>query len=143
MPQLFKSAVHLFLIEGQTTLLSCRANTGYMDGWYGVIAGHIEPGETVARAVMREAREEAGLTLRPEDIEVAHVMHRCDGEERIDFFVRVHAWEGEIVNAEPHKCTDLEWFPFDKLPENTVPYVRQALLNYRQGVWFDSFGWEE
>jgi 8-oxo-dGTP diphosphatase len=143
MPQLFKSAVHLFLIKGEETLLSCRANTGYMDGWYSVIAGHIEPGETVARAVMREALEEAGLTLRPEDIEVAQVMHRRDGEERIDFFVRVHAWDGEIVNAEPHKCTDLDWFPLDDLPENTVPYVRQALFNYRQGRWFDSFGWEE
>ena len=113
-----------------------------MDGWYSVIAGHIEPGETVARACMREAREEAGLTLRPEDIEVVEVMHRCDGDERIDFFVRIHTWEGEVVNAEPHKCTGIGWFPLDALPENTVPYVRQALLNYQEGVWFQSFGWD-
>jgi ADP-ribose pyrophosphatase YjhB (NUDIX family) len=143
MPQHFKSAVHLFFIQDQQVLLSCRANTGYMDGCYSVVAGHIEPGETVARAVIREAREEAGLTLLPEHIEVAQVMHRCDGEERIDFFVRVHAWDGEIRNAEPAKCTHLAWFMLDALPENTVPYVRQALHNYQQGIWFDSFGWDD
>ncbi|MEN8242587.1 MAG: NUDIX domain-containing protein [Chloroflexota bacterium] len=142
MPQLFKSAIHLFLIKDQQTLLSLRANTGYMDSWFSVIAGHIEPGETVNDACVREAREEAGLTLLPEHLEIVGVMHRSDGEERIDFFVRAHAWDGEIHNTEPHKCTEIAWFPLDALPEHTVPYVRQALLNYQQGVWFDSFGWD-
>ena len=141
MPQHFKSAVHLFLIHNQQVLLSCRANTGYMDGYYSVIAGHIEPGETVARAAIREAREEAGLTLHPEHIEVAQVMHRCDGEERIDFFARIHAWTGEIVNSEPHKCGELAWYPLDQLPENMVPYVRRGIQNYFDKTWFDSFGW--
>ena len=95
------------------------------------------------RPAFREAREEAGLTLLSEHLDVVQVMHRSDGEERIDFFVRVHTWDGEICNTEPHKCTDISWFPLDALPENTVPYVRQALENYQQGVWFDSFGWEE
>jgi 8-oxo-dGTP pyrophosphatase MutT (NUDIX family) len=143
MPQLFKSAVHLFLIQDRQVLLSCRANTGYMDEWYSVVAGHIEPGETVAQACLREAREEAGLTLLPDDLQVVGVMHRRDGEERIDFFIRVHAWEGDIRNAEPAKCTDLAWFPLDALPEHTVPYIRQALHNYQQGTWFDAFGWDE
>lgn len=143
MPQRFKSAVHLIFIQDQQVLLSCRANTGYMDGFFSVIAGHIEPGETIALAAMREAREEAGLTLQPGDIETVQVMHRRDGEERIDFFLRVHTWLGEITNAEPHKCTGLAWFPLDALPENTVPYVRQALLNYQQNIPIASFGWDE
>lgn len=143
MAQHFKSAVHLFFIQDEQILLLCRANTGYMDGYFSVVAGHIEPGETVLEATIREAGEEAGLGLDPENIEVVQVMQRCDGDERIDFFVRVHAWEGEIRNKEPEKCDGLEWYPLDALPENTVPYIRQALLNYRQGVWFDSFGWEK
>lgn len=29
----------------------------------------------------------------------------------------------------------------DLLPENVILYVRRALENYREGRWFDSFGW--
>ncbi len=71
-----------------------RANTGYMDGFYSVVAGHIEPGETVVQAAVREAAEEAGVLILPWDTEVVGVMHRRDGEERIDFFARVHTLGG-------------------------------------------------
>lgn len=44
---------------------------------------------------------------------------------------------------EPHKCDDLSWFRLDELSENTISYVCRALENYRRGVRFDSFGWDE
>ena len=44
-------------------------------------------------------------------------------------------------NMETDKCDDLAWFGLDHLPTNTVAYVRRAIENYRQGTWFDSFGW--
>ena len=50
---------------------------------------------------------------------------------------------GAIVNAEPEKCGELAWHDLDNLPPNVIPYVRQALANYRRGVWFDSFGWPD
>lgn len=141
MAQTFKSAVHLFFFSEEHILLSRRQNTGFMDGWYSVVAGHIEQGETVVETARREAAEEAGLDLEVNDIEVVQVMHRRSDDERIDFFVRVHTWEGEPLNLEPEKCDDLTWFPLEQLPENVVPYVRRALQNYQQGRWFDSFGW--
>ncbi len=143
MPQSFLSAVHLFFFDDDLTLLSLRENTGYMDGYYSVIAGHIEPGETVVQAAAREAFEEAGVVIVPKDTEVVGVMHRRDGDERIDFFVRVHAWVGEPHNLEPDKCADLDWFHLDALPDNIVPYVFRALLNYKNNRWFDEFGWVE
>jgi len=143
MPQSFLSAVHLFFFDDDLTLLSLRENTGYMDGYFSVIAGHIEPGETVVEAAAREAFEEAGVVIVPKDTEVVGVMHRQDGDERIDFFVRVHAWVGEPHNLEPDKCADLDWFHLDALPDNIVPYVFKALLNYKNNRWFDEFGWEE
>lgn len=144
MPQKFRSAVHLFFFNQQgRTLLSLRCNTGYMDGWYSVVAGHIEPGETIEQASMREAREEIGVELAPEEIEVVGVMHRRDGEERIDFFIHVHTWRGQPANQEPEKCDCIDWFSPDDLPENTVPYVRRALQNFYEKRWFDTFGWHE
>jgi 8-oxo-dGTP pyrophosphatase MutT (NUDIX family) len=144
MPQKFRSAIHLFFFDqDDRALLSLRCNTGYMDGWYSVVAGHIEPGETVVQAAIREAYEEIGVVLKPEDVELVGVMHRKDGQERIDFFAHVHAWEGQPTNMEPGKCGELAWFSQDNLPENMVPYVRRALLNLHQKRWFDSFGWPE
>lgn len=141
MPQSFRSAIHLFFIDDDRVLLSLRANTGYMDGHYSVIAGHIEPGETVLQAGVREAAEEISVAILPKDTEVIGVMHRKDGDERIDFFARVHRWVGEPFNAEPDKCEGLRWFRLDALPQNIVPYVYQALLNYKDNKWFDEMGW--
>jgi 8-oxo-dGTP diphosphatase len=135
-------AVHLFLIREGKVLLLRRFNTGYGDGNYSVVAGHMEGSEEVKSAAIREAREEAGVRIAPSDLEVVGVMHRMSDEERIDFFLVCKHWEGEIFNAEPDKCDDLSWFVLDDLPDNMIPYVRQALSNFRKEVWFGSFGWE-
>jgi len=137
-----KSAVHLLLMRADEILLLRRCNTGYEDGNYSVIAGHLEGGEPVKHAMIREAREEAGIEIEPTDLSVVHVMHRKSGDERIDFFLEAGHWRGEPVNREPHKCDDLRWCRVDSLPSNTVAYVRRAIDNVRRGVTFDSFGWE-
>lgn len=136
-----KSAVHLFLVHGDRALLLRRYNTGYEDGNYSVIAGHLDGGEEVIAAAGREALEEAGIRIAPEEMRVVGVMHRMSDDERIDFFVAAASWEGEIRNMEPHKCDDLSWFALNNLPGNMVPYVRRALENYSRGVWFESYGW--
>ena len=135
-------AVHLFLVHEGKILLLRRAHTGYEDGNYSVIAGHLDGHEQVKAAMIREAREEAGIEIAPEDIEVVGVMHRNASDERVDFFLKASAWRGSIVNREPHKCDELAWFALDGLPENIIAYVRRAISNYQQGRWFDSFGWD-
>lgn len=141
------AAVHLFLIDGERVLLSLRRNTGYADGLWSVVAGHLDGDETVFAAMRREAREEAGIALAPDGLAVVGIMHRRaegpGGRERLDFFLATDRWSGSIVNLEPEKCAALAWYPLDDLPEALVPYVRRALENYRQKRWFDSFGWED
>lgn len=136
-------AVHLFLIRDRQVLLLRRFNTGYEDGNYSVIAGHLDGGEEVKSAAIREAREEAGIAINAADLSVVGVMHRRSTDERIDFFLVATNWSGELINAEPEKCDELVWCDLDTLPGNVIPYIRRALNNYRQGVWFDSFGWPE
>jgi 8-oxo-dGTP diphosphatase len=135
------SAVHLFVMHDEQVLLLRRFHTGYEDGNYSVIAGHLDGGEEVIAAMIREAREEAGIEVAPEDMRVVGVMHRKTSPERIDFFLIAERWSGEIRNCEPNRCDELAWYPLDHLPENVIPYVRQALENYRAGQWFASFGW--
>lgn len=139
----FPVTVHLLFFQEGKVLLSRRFQTGYRDGFYSVPAGHLDGGETVTRAAIREAREETGLDLDPHDISFACVLHRCEDEERVDFFVRVAHWSGRPVNTEPHKCDDLRWFKLSRLPANLVPYVRQGLQNALLGIPFEEFGWED
>jgi 8-oxo-dGTP diphosphatase len=136
-------AVHLFLLRDNQALLLRRRHTGYEDGKYSVVAGHVDGGEEIKTAMIREACEEAGIVIAPEDLRVVGVMHRKSAEERIDFFLATAAWAGDIENKEPDKCDQLAWFDLDALPENIIPYVRRAFESYRRGEWFSSFGWDE
>jgi len=140
---LLRSAVHIFLLRGDKVLLLRRYRTGYEDGKYSVVAGHLDGGETIRAAAVREAQEEVGITLAPDEIEITGVMHRRSNDERIDWFVSARRWQGEPENMEPSKCDQLLWCGLNELPENVVPYVRRALENARRGMWFDSFGWED
>ncbi len=135
------SAVHLFLMHEGRVLLLRRYQTGYEDGNYSVVAGHLDGNETVVAAAVREAREEVGVTLAAQDVRVVGVMHRRSNDERIDWFVACEHWAGEITNAEPEKCDELRWADPERLPPNVISYIRRAIENYRAGRWFDSFGW--
>ncbi len=135
------SAVHVFLLDGERVLLLRRYNTGYADGQYGVIAGHLDGGETVEAAAMREALEEVGVRLDPAALSVVGVMHRREDDERIDWFLSARKWAGEPQNGEPSKCDELRWAALDDLPDHVIPYVRRALANFRHGRWYDSCGW--
>lgn len=137
----FPVTVHLFFLRRDQILLSRRYNTGYRDGEYSVPAGHLDGGETVVAAALREAREEVGIQLRVEDLIFSSVMHRLEDDERVDFFLRVTSWSGEPFNNEPDKCDDVRWVDLRSLPENMVPYVRRAIHNHLEGVTFDEFGW--
>lgn len=135
----FPVTVHLFFPRENQILLLRRFNTGFRDGEYSVPAGHLDGGETIMQAAIREAQEEVGLLLAESDLSFSTVMHRIEGDERVDFFVQVHQWQGEPFNAEPEKCDDLRWVDIDALPANTIPYVRQALTNHRAGLCFDEY----
>lgn len=137
----FPATVHLLFFRGDEVLLLRRFHTGYRDGEYSLPAGHLDGEETVKAAAVREALEEIGVHFPPEAAVFSSVMHRHEGDERVDFFLEVEKWEGEPFNAEPEKCDDLRWVPLAGLPPNLVPYVRRAIENHLAGTRFDEFGW--
>ncbi|HAV76481.1 MAG TPA: NUDIX hydrolase [Anaerolineae bacterium] len=137
----FPVTVHLLFFRNDQILLSRRFNTGYRDGEYSVPAGHLDGGETVSAAAAREAEEEIGVRIEAGDIHISSVMHRNEGDERVDFFVHIQQWDGEPFNAEPGKCDELRWADVYDLPENIIPYVKRAIGNHLNSVSFDEFGW--
>jgi len=138
----FPVTVHLFFFRANQVLLLRRFNTGFEDGNYSVPAGHLDGGETVRMAAQREALEEVGVHIDVDVIAFATVMHRKSDDERIDFFLHIEAWEGEPFNAEPEKCDELRWCNMDELPGNIIPYVQQAIQNFRNGIVFEEYGWK-
>ena len=141
----YRGATHLFLLREGEILLSRRFNTGFMDGYYSVPAGHIDGGETARECIVRESREEIGIEVRSTDLEMVHVMHRYSDEEiiYIDFFVTTREHAGEIRNCEPEKCDELSWHPLDALPANTIPYIRRAIEAMQRKELYSEFGWEK
>jgi 8-oxo-dGTP diphosphatase len=135
-------AVHLLLIRDGKILLLRRANSGFYDGSYSVVAGHLDGGETATMAMIREAKEECGVILDPENLRMVHIIHRKSTDERVDFFYVADNWDGEPINMEKNKCDDLSWFSLNELPDNMVPYVKHGILSFNDGIFFSEFGWD-
>lgn len=134
-------ATHLILIKNNSILLQRRFNTGYEDGNYSVIAGHINDDESIREAMVREAKEEAGIIINIDDLQFLHVSHRKTTSEKIDFFFTTSKWTGTPLIAEPNKADDLDWFELNDLPVNTVDYIKSALEYIKNKSSFSEFGW--
>jgi|GEM_PF-552358 len=100
---------------------------GYEDGAWHLPSGHLEAGESVVTALIREAQEEIGVIIDAHEVEFCHVMHNSSSGGRVAFFFTVRRWVGDPENREPDKCSGLRWFPLAALPDQLIPYCRTAL----------------
>ena len=129
----------LFNENGEVLLLK-RKKTGFGDGEYGLIGGHVEKGENVKKAIIREVNEEIGIEIAENELQFRNIMNRKVNEniEYIDFVFTAKKWNGSIVNMEPEKCSELKWCSPDKLPSNTLDFEKYIINN--QETYLD-FGW--
>jgi len=128
---LLVAAAYVVLRRGDDVLLQLRAGTGYMDGRWAVLAGHVDPGESVHEAAVREAYEEGGVRVDPADLVPLTALHRFERggpavEQRLDAFFLARSWTGEPTRREPDKSADMRWFPLTDLPD-CVPHERLVL----------------
>ncbi len=127
-------AVYLILARDEKILLTLRQNTGWQDGNWGLPAGHLEAGESILQAAVREASEEVGINALPSDLKLVHVMHRMKEQvgdhEYLDFFFTTEKWAGTPSNCEPDKCSEIKWIQVNALPQNLIPNVRVGIGKY-------------
>lgn len=135
-------SVYLILEKEGEVLLMQRLNTGYEDGNYGLPSGHKESGEYPSEALVREILEEIGVKVNAADLNCVHTMMRVRDvdSERVDLFFSVNDWSGKPENTEPEKCSHMGWFSIDDLPKNTIPYIKEALEQWRNGTPYSEFG---
>ncbi|MGI5828266.1 MAG: NUDIX hydrolase [Patescibacteria group bacterium] len=136
-------AVYLVLFKNRKVLLLRRFNTGYEDGNYSLIAGHVEKNETVSGATICETAEETGIIVNPKDLKFLHVMNRLSETERIDCFFGTKKWQGEPINNKTAFCIDMQWCEVNSLPSGTIPNIKAALKFISNNTYFSEFGWEK
>ena len=137
-------AVYLIVKNDDKILLSLRENTGYMDGHYSLVAGHLDGNEPARFACIREANEEAGMNLKMNDLKPSCIMHRLTPErECIDIFFIIENYNGNLKNMEPNKCGGLEYFDVDNLPNNLIDYVKIGIENSLNGKFYCEYGFEQ
>ncbi|MGP3917787.1 NUDIX hydrolase [Nonomuraea sp. 10N515B] len=131
--------VHVVLLRGDELLLARRSGTGYGDGLWHLPSGHLEEGEPATDGAAREAAEELGVTIDPADLTFAHVMHRAP--DRVGLFFTTGKWTGEPYNAEPHKCSEIAWWPVHALPADMIDYPAAAIANILGRIPFAQHHW--
>jgi len=128
--------------QHEVLLLRYQQNAPFGGGQYALVGGKIEAGETARAAAIREAYEEVGVTIKPEDVQLGHTFHRHGTEGAFFALLFVTTvWQGEPFCKEPNKHAAMGWFALDKLPENILPAHRQALTLMAKGVAYSEHGW--
>ncbi|WP_244321031.1 NUDIX hydrolase [Streptomyces melanosporofaciens] len=137
--------VHLYLERPDgTVLLGLRhPDSAFAPSTWHVLAGHCEQENAIA-CLIREAREEAGLHIERQDVELVHVVHHI-GKPRnpplLGLFFRARTWSGEPVLREPDKCTQWKFWDPAALPDDLVPYTRLAIAKIQNGELYSETGW--
>lgn len=132
----FKARLILYH-RGRILLLKQTKPNG---GNYTLVGGTVESREFARQALIRESFEEAGIILREEDLELAHLLHKVNGEEhRIVFYFKAYRWEGELKAKETHKFREAEWFYLEDLPKNLTSTVRHVMDAYRHGHLYSEY----
>ncbi|RSN48241.1 methyltransferase, FxLD system [Streptomyces sp. WAC 04229] len=137
--------VHLYLERPDgTVLLGLRhPSSVFAPSTWHALAGHCEQENAIA-CLIREAREEAGLRIERQDVELVHVVHHIDragDRPRMGLFFRARSWSGEPELREPDKCTQWKFWDPAALPDDLVPYTRIAIEGIKNGALYSETGW--
>ncbi|RCG15066.1 NUDIX domain-containing protein [Streptomyces reniochalinae] len=115
-------------------LLQRGPNAKFAQGKWDLPVGKNDPGEPITDTAVRELYEETGLTVKPESLRVAHLIHGARGVEAPNGFFTVvfttHDWTGEPENREPGKHAQVRWVDVKAIPEEFVDTTASALHRY-------------
>ncbi len=138
MKEMFKSAVHMIIVDNDNKiLLQKRKGSKLWPGYYALPAGHIDEGENQYDALVREAKEELDIEINPKDIINSYVVLRrnyfeIDGkklEPYIDYYFEISKYKGIPKIVELNKCEELIWSNIDDLPEPFINYEGEFLAD--------------
>jgi len=115
------------IVGSQGVLISKRHDDTVLGGLWEFPGGKIEPGESPAQCVAREAWEEVGLRVQP--IDRVRVVQHDYSHGRVE----LHAWwctlqEGGPTQPEARAVADVRWARADELAAYAFPPANAGLL---------------
>ncbi|MFN4079734.1 MAG: NUDIX domain-containing protein [Saprospiraceae bacterium] len=129
------------IVEKDGKLLFLR-QTKKNGGKYSLIGGNVEDHEFAREALAREAREESGIVVSPDDMRLVHVLHRHKLKKDQVFLVlyfRADRFQGEPASLEPAKFQDVRWIDKTALPDNLSKSTRHVLEALDAGQLYSEF----
>ncbi|MCF7860566.1 NUDIX domain-containing protein [Patescibacteria group bacterium] len=116
--------------DGQVLLGLRKSPHG--QGTWSFPGGHLEFGETMETAIIREAKEETGLDIS--ELELVSLADEMGSLEQGKHYVNVgflaNTVSGEAKIMEPEKCEEWQWFNLEKLPEPIFEGTALMIKNY-------------
>ncbi len=113
----------LCLIYGRNKILLQNRVKADWKG-YALPGGHVEPGESIVDAVIREMKEETGLTISHPRL-CGVKQFPIDGGRYIVFLFKTDCFEGELVSSHEGK---MEWVRRDRIRDlKTVAHLEELL----------------
>lgn len=137
-------AVYLIGKRDNTILLGKRKNTGHMDGYWSLIAGHVREGESSTKALVREVFEECGINLKIESLSlIGAMLHKSPPYDYINFVFQADLTAHHLKNMEEDKCEALAFYPINELPSPMENYIVEIIKKSipEQGLWISEYGW--
>jgi 8-oxo-dGTP diphosphatase len=107
-------------------------------------SGHLERGESIPQAAVRETFEETGITLDPAMLRHVLSIHQRNtgtADTRIGLAFSPTEWDGEPVIAESHEHSELVWTDPAALPPDTAEYTAAVITAAERGLTFTLNGW--
>jgi len=135
----FLSAIYIIIRNDDgKILLQRRQGTKLWPGFLALPAGHIDESENAYEALVREAKEELGITVSIDDIIDTFVVNRKNKSlpPYYDVYFEISKYEGEIKINEPDKCSELLWVDYDNLPSDMIDFEIEAINNNLNGIKF-------
>ncbi|MCM1065934.1 MAG: 8-oxo-dGTP diphosphatase [Eubacterium sp.] len=95
--------------------------------WQGIAfpGGHVEPGESFTRSVIRELREETGYTLEDPLLCGVKQFQREDGSRYVILLYKAYRFHGELHSSEEG---DVFWVKRSELPRFDLAHDMLAML---------------
>lgn len=136
----YRRIVRVFVFDEEgKVLLQKRAATvkTFPDYWDQTAGGHIDVGETAAKAAQRETEEEIGITVEPQEVVAAHQTDQ-PGDRQFNYLYRAVIPGDTTFNYDEDEVAELRWFTIAEFeqqmqeqPDKFVPTFIEIWQTFR------------
>jgi ADP-ribose pyrophosphatase YjhB (NUDIX family) len=122
----------IILNENDEVVLTLRGiTTNNRAGFFELPGGTVEFGESLSKAVIKEAKEETGLDVLPVGC-VSICEDYIEGQHWISFGYLTKVVGGKLENKEPYKFKEVKFVPLNNLPKNTAKLTKKVLDDWKK-----------